>query len=47
MGKKIRLTESELINLLERIVTEHKKEEKINKINESRREKLQNRRRIK
>ena len=28
MGKKIRLTESELINLLERIVTEHKKEEK-------------------
>lgn len=47
MARKIRLTESELVNLLEKIVKEAKKEERINKINESRRAKLLDRRRMK
>jgi DNA-binding TFAR19-related protein (PDSD5 family) len=35
MAKKIRLTESELIDLLEKIVKETKREEKIKRISES------------
>lgn len=47
MARKIRLTESELVNLLEKIVKEAKKEEKIKKINESRRSTLIGRRKMK
>jgi hypothetical protein len=46
MGRKIRLTESELVDLLEKIVKEAKKEERVKKINESRKERILNRRRI-
>jgi len=46
MARKIRLTESELVNLLEKIVLEAKKEEKIKKINESRNSRLRDRRRF-
>lgn len=44
MGKKIRLTESELVDLLEKIVKEVKREEKISKLNENRKAILKNRR---
>ena len=47
MARKIRLTESELVNLLEKIVLEAKKEEKIKKINETRKLALRNKRREK
>jgi hypothetical protein len=47
MGKKIRLTESELVDLLEKIVKEAKKEERLKKINESRVERLSSRKRTK
>jgi hypothetical protein len=47
MARKIRLTESELVNLLEKIVLEAKKEEKIKKINETRNLALRNKRREK
>jgi hypothetical protein len=47
MGKKIRLTESELVSLLEKIVKEAKREEKINAINENRKLKLRNQRKTK
>lgn len=47
MARKIRLTESELVDLLEKIVKEAKKEERLNKINESRKAKLLNRRGLK
>jgi hypothetical protein len=47
MGKKIRLTESELVTLLEKIVKEVKKEEKINKLNETRKERILNRKKLK
>lgn len=46
MARKIRLTESELVDLLEKIVKEAKKEEKLNKINESRRHRSLNRKRM-
>lgn len=45
MARKIRLTESELINLLEKIVKEAKREEKIKSINESRSLRMRDRRR--
>lgn len=47
MARKIRLTESELVDLLEKIVKEAKKEERLNKINESRKARLLNRRGLK
>jgi hypothetical protein len=47
MGKKIRLTESELVTLLEKIVKEVKKEEKVNKLNETRKERILNRKKLK
>jgi hypothetical protein len=47
MGKKIRLTESELVSLLEKIVKEAKREEKINAINENRKIKLRKQRKTK
>ena len=45
MARKIRLTESELVNLLEKIVKETKREERMKSINESRNLRLRDRRR--
>lgn len=47
MARKIRLTESELVDLLEKIVKEAKREERLNKLNESKKARLLDRRRMK